>query len=59
MFNSALFLGYFPDQWKVAQIIFLLKPGKPPHELQSYRLISLLPVVSKVFEKLLLHRILH
>jgi hypothetical protein len=26
LFNSALFLGYFPAQWKVAQIILLLKP---------------------------------
>jgi hypothetical protein len=53
LFNSALFLGYFPAQWKVAQIILLLKPGKPPHELTSYRPISLLPAVFKVFEKLL------
>jgi hypothetical protein len=57
LFNSALVLVYFPNQWKVAKIILLLKPGKPPHELQSYRPISLLPVVSKVFEKILLHRI--
>jgi hypothetical protein len=28
----------------------------PPHEITSYRPISLLPVVSKVFEKLLLNR---
>jgi hypothetical protein len=58
LFNSALLLGYVSDQWKVAQIILVLKPGKPPHELQSYRPISLLRVVSKVFEKLPLHRIL-
>jgi hypothetical protein len=55
---SAFILGYFPAQWKVAQIILLLKPGKPPHELTSYSPISLLPVVSKVFEKLLLNRTL-
>jgi hypothetical protein len=30
-----------------------LKPGKPLNELLSYRPISLLPIVSKVFEKLL------
>jgi retron-type reverse transcriptase len=30
-----------------------LKPGKPPKELTPYRPISLLPIVSKVFEKLL------
>jgi hypothetical protein len=58
LFNSALFLGYFPAQWTVAQFVLLLKPGKPPHELTSYRPISLLPAVSKVFEKLLLHGIL-
>jgi hypothetical protein len=53
-----LILGYFPAQWKVAQIILLLKPGKPPHEITSYHPISLLPVVFKVFEKLLLNRLL-
>jgi hypothetical protein len=35
-----------------------LKPGKPPNELTYYRPISLLPIVSKVFEKLLLKRLL-
>jgi hypothetical protein len=34
-----------------------LKPGKPPNELTSYRPLSLLPIVSKVFEKLLLKRL--
>jgi hypothetical protein len=58
IFNAALLIGYFPAQWKVAQIILLLKPGKPPNELTSYRPISLLPNVSKVFEKILLKRLL-
>jgi hypothetical protein len=40
--------GYFPVQWKVAQIILILK------QLTSYQPISLLPIISKVFEKLLL-----
>jgi hypothetical protein len=52
-----LLKGYFPAQWKVAQIVLILKPGKPPNEL-SYRPINLLPTVSKVFEKLLLKRLL-
>jgi hypothetical protein len=46
--------GYFPTQWKVAQIILILKPGKPPNELTSCRPIYLLPIISKVFEKFLL-----
>jgi hypothetical protein len=35
-----------------------LEPGKPLNELTSYRPISLLPIVFKVFEKLLLKRLL-
>jgi hypothetical protein len=35
-----------------------LKPGKPPNELTSYQPISLLPIVSKDVENLLLKRLL-
>jgi hypothetical protein len=35
-----------------------LKPGKPPNELTSYWPISLVPIATKVFEKLLLKRLL-
>jgi hypothetical protein len=58
LFNAVLIKGYFPLQWKVAQIILILKTGKPPNELTSYRPISLLPIVSQVFGKLLLKRLL-
>lgn len=57
LFNAALKLEYFPSQWKVAQIILLPKPGKDPEQVTSYRPISLLPILSKVLEKLLLKRI--
>jgi hypothetical protein len=53
LFNAILLHGYFP-----AQIILIPKPGMPPHAPFSYRLISLLPIVSEVFEKLLLNRLL-
>jgi hypothetical protein len=33
------------------------KPGKPIHDTASYRPITLLPIPSKVFEKLLLKRL--
>jgi len=35
----------------------IAKPGKPPTESSSYRPISLLPIMSKVFERRLLHRL--
>jgi hypothetical protein len=49
--------GYFPGQWKVSQIITILKPRKPAEEAKSYRPVSLLPIISKLFEKLFLTRI--
>lgn len=57
LFNAILRLQYFPTQWKVAQIIMIRKPGKNENEVQSYRPISLLPILSKVFEKILLGRL--
>jgi hypothetical protein len=58
LLNAVLLTGYLPAQWKFAQIILISKPGKPPNELTSYRPKSLLPITSKVFEKLLLKRLL-
>jgi hypothetical protein len=57
IYNSMLRLSYFPVTWKFAQIVMLPKPGKPANEASSYRPISLLPIPSKIFEKLLLNRI--
>jgi hypothetical protein len=58
LFNAVLLKWYFLSQWKVAQIILILKSEKPPNKLISCQPISLLPIVSKVFEKLLLKRLL-
>lgn len=54
LFNAVLRIGTFPSQWKVATIIMILKPGKQPNIVDSYRPISLLPILSKVFERILL-----
>jgi hypothetical protein len=54
---SVMRTGYFPTQWKVSQIITILKPGKPADEVTSYRPISQLPILSKLFEKLFLTRL--
>jgi hypothetical protein len=46
IYNSILRNGYFLAQWKVSQIIPILKPGKPADEVTSYSPISLLPILS-------------
>jgi hypothetical protein len=40
-FDMERLKAYFLEQWKVAQIILIFKPGKPSNELTSYRPISL------------------
>jgi hypothetical protein len=36
LFNDVLLKWYFLAQWRVTQIILILKPGKHPNELTSY-----------------------
>lgn len=57
IFNGILRLNYFPEAWKVAIILPFRKPGKDPRLAINYRPISLLPTLSKIFEKLLLNRL--
>lgn len=57
LFNSSLRLQHIPATFKTAQIIMLKKPDKPPEVVTSYRPISLLPSLSKLYEKLLLERL--
>jgi len=56
LYNSILRLSYYPLLWKFAQIVMIPKPGKPV-DVTSCRPIILLPISSKVFEKLLLKRL--
>ena len=57
LINAIFRLKYVPVLWKTAEVIMIPKPGKPINEVKSYRPISLLPVISKLFEKLFLRRI--
>ncbi|GBO44389.1 putative RNA-directed DNA polymerase from transposon X-element [Araneus ventricosus] len=45
---------YFPNSWRVAIVVPILKPGKDPTNPTSYRPISLLPTLSKVTEHFIL-----
>ena len=48
----------FPDSWKVARITPIFKEGDKT-EKSNYRLISVLPVISKLFEKLVFNQLYH
>ena len=52
LFNQSISLGVFPDCFKNAAIIPLYKKG-PRDLVENYRPISILPVLSKIFEKLM------
>ena len=51
LFNRSLSEGYVPMCFKQANIVPIQKRVRP-HELSHFRPISLLPVLSKVFEKI-------
>lgn len=57
IFNYSWLHNDIPPAWKLAHIVPILKPNKPPTDPSSYRPISLLSTISKTFEKLLLKRI--
>ena len=54
--NHCISLGVFPNQLKVAKVIPIHKSG-PSNDLQNYRPISLLSSLSKIFEKVILRRL--
>ena len=44
--------GYFPLDWKIARVTPLHKKGSK-NLMENYRPISILPIISKVFERIL------
>ena len=53
--NQMLKSGIFPDSLKISKIVPLYK--KDDTNLSNYRLISLLPSISKIFEKVILEQL--
>lgn len=56
LFNLVLSTCLIPDDWKIANITPIFKSGNKKL-ISNYRPISLLPVIGKLFEKLLHNRI--
>ena len=51
VFNTSIETSIFPDSWKIARVTPIYKNGDRA-EKSNYRPISVLPVISRLFEKL-------
>ena len=56
IFNKAIDLGQFPFEWKAARVIPIFKKGQRIM-LDHYRPISILPVFSKLMERILYNQL--
>jgi len=60
LYNECLRKQRFPENWKIAKMLPIIKPGKEYNWEQSkYRPISLQNTEGRVLEKLLIRRIMH
>ena len=50
LFTSSIQIGYIPTAWTLATLCMLLKPDKLPSLTTSYRSISLMSSMMKLFE---------
>ena len=57
IFNDCLNKGKFPHEWKKANVVPVHKKGNK-QSLKNYRPISLLPICSKIFERLIYNEII-
>ena len=55
--NMSLLNGVFPTELKIARVIPLFKSGEP-HKFSNYRPVSVLPLFSKILQRLMYSRLL-
>ena len=56
LYNCCLREGYYPSCFKVARVVPVFKGGDPT-EFSNYRPVSVLPVLSQIFEKIIKARL--
>ena len=54
--KSCLEIGYFLSEWKKDNVVPVFKKGNK-QLLKNYRPVSLLPIIGKIFERLLYNKI--
>lgn len=57
IFNNCLSSGQIPEEWKTALVTPLFKNKGKRNDINNYRGISVLPPISKIFERLLASQI--
>lgn len=57
IYNSSWINENVPGSWKEARIVPLLKPGKSPLQLTSYRPVALASCIGKIMEKMIHRRL--
>jgi hypothetical protein len=57
IYNKIFSAGTCPKSWREIKVVSILKPVKEPNNVNSYRPISLLPCVRKLFEKMICTRL--
>ena len=57
LFTSSIQLDYIPTAWKIATLRMLLKPDKLPSLTTSYKPISLISSIMKLFERVIEQRL--
>ena len=58
LFNKSFSKGVFPDHMKLAMVTPIYK-GKSKLEVSNYRPVSVLPILSKVLEKINFNRLVN
>ncbi|KAJ8964370.1 hypothetical protein NQ317_003015 [Molorchus minor] len=55
--NGMLKRQEFPERWKVAKLVLIMKEGKPVESASAYRPICLIDTLAKLYERLIRNRL--